>query len=113
MLNGNIEIRLFLPDEGLAQKELERVVKDLELMKRIAFTIKGKTEDIKGERRVYALHRQGKLAGYRIEDVEFIPDRFDPQHFFHYSEGRKEITLEDLDEINRTQEELKQKPYPA
>ena len=100
MNSQNIEIRLYLHDEGLAKEEVERIPKDLETISKIAFMIKG---EIKGIRRVYTIEKRGKFAGYRIEDYEIVKD------LFLYSDisARKEISLEEIDVIQKTLAELK------
>jgi hypothetical protein len=103
----NIEVRLYLPD-GLSQHDVERLSKDLELMSKIAFMTAGKQSD-RGIRNVYAIHKGGKFTGYRIEDFEYVPDKFDPNHLYTYSEGlsRREIKLEEMDKIAAKLKELR------
>ncbi len=113
MLNENIEIKLYVLSEGLSLEDTKRVSRDLDLIKRIDFMIKGvKDKGSRGLRNIYAVHKKGRFSGYRIEDLKFVPDKFDSEHFFLYSDDSsvKEITLEEMDEIQKTLDELKTNP---
>lgn len=107
----DIEVRLYLPDEGLNKEEIQRIPKDLELFSKIAFMMTGKQSD-RGLRRVYAIHNKGKFTGYRIEDIEFLKDKYDSDHVYQYSEGvsKREITLEQMDKITAKLAELRVNP---
>ncbi len=107
-----IEVKIYFPTVSLSKKDaielVLRIPRDLELFSQIPFMTAGKQSE-NGIRNVYAIHRGGKVTGYRIEDIELLTNKFDPNNFFGYSEGlsRREITLEEMDKIAAKLEELR------
>ena len=88
-----IEIRLFFPDEGIPNTEIGRLESDIIKLSGIPPLLEV-TDEIK--RHVHLIHRQGKFAGYIVEDF-----CYDEKTSLSYSDsrGRIEVSLEDLDRL--------------
>ncbi len=89
-----IEVKVFLPDEGLLSSELERLAIDIKKLTKLP-PIKTIGE-AKIKRQIYALHRKGRLEEYSIEDY-FITT--EDGFCFSFSDCRKTYHLDEVDKL--------------
>lgn len=89
-----IEVKVFLPDDGLLSSDLERLTIDIKKLARLPPIKKIGDADIK--RHIYALHKKGRLEEYSIEDYFIIADN---GFCFSFSDCKRNYHLDEVDKL--------------